>query len=169
VGQDLEQVVGEPGFAARLSSQMERIAASVHPSEVTSVVEDISRSLCCNGAVFASFAKEDEDFETYRYIVACEAQWCTLYLARRWFVIDPYLHYAQTHSEPIAADDVPLRTDGQRLFRQHANEQGYKSIAIVPAHTATGRARMGVLYLTSDDPNYFTSDSIRPAKLFLRA
>lgn len=169
MAQRLEQVVCGPTFARELGVQIDRIAASAHASEVTRVLEDIARLLFCNAAVYASFAKEDDSFESYRYVASCPAQWCSLYVSRRWFVIDPYLRYAQIHCEPIAGDDVQLRTEGQRQFREHARQQGFKSIAIVPTHTANGRSRMGLLYLASEDPTYFTSASISAARMFLRS
>jgi DNA-binding CsgD family transcriptional regulator len=165
----LKHVIDEPGFTARLNSDIAKIPQAVHASEVTSVVEDVVRTLGCNAAVFAAFSRDDDNFENYRYIAACPAQWCSSYISRRWFVIDPYLRYAQTHSEIIAADDVPLRTDGQRLFRLRAQEHGFRSIAIVPTHSASGRSRMGVLYMASEDAAYFTQSTVLLAKMFLRA
>ncbi|KWT93420.1 Autoinducer binding domain protein [Variovorax sp. WDL1] len=125
--------------------------------------------LGCNGAVFSSFIQRDEGFESYRYNVACAASLCNLYVEQRWFAIDPFLIYAQQHTEPTVGDEIPLRTQGQRLFRLRAREAGFNSIAVVPCHTAAGRSRMGVLYLTIEDLDYFTIETIALAKMCLRS
>ena len=165
----LAAIVGDPGFVRSVNDAINQIPRQRHPVGVTAIVKEIAGMLRCNGAVFASFTKEDEDHESYRYSVACDASWCALYVEQRWFAIDPFLIYAQRHSEPAVGDEIPLRTAGQRQFRQQARAAGFNSIAIVPCHTAAGRSRMGVLYLTSEDPDYFTRETIVPAKIFLRS
>jgi len=165
----LAAVVGDPDFVRGLNDAMDQISRRAHAWEVTAIVEDVSRMLGCNGAVFASFIRGDEDFESYRYLVACAASWCSLYVEKRWFAIDPFLIYAQHHTEPALGDEIPLRTQGQRQFRMHAREAGFHSIAVVPCHTAAGRSRMGVLYLTSERADYFTRETIAPAKMCLRS
>ncbi|WP_077003246.1 autoinducer binding domain-containing protein [Variovorax sp. KK3] len=159
----------DPVVLRRLNEALRQISQADHVAEATAILREITGLLACNGAVFASFVKNDEDFGSYRYIVACHANWCTRYLEQRWFAIDPFLIYAQHNSKVAVGDDIPLRTEGQRAFRQHARAAGFSSIAVVPCHTAQGRSRMGVLYLTSDDASYFNSESIESAKVWLRA
>lgn len=165
----LAQAVSDPGFIHELTEAINQIPHRAHAVEVTAIVKEVARMLGCNGAVFSSFVQRDEDFESYRYIVACAASWCNLYVEQRWFAIDPFLIYAQQHTEPAVGDEIPLRTQGQRLFRLRAREAGFNSIAVVPCHTAAGRSRMGVLYLTSEDPDYFTLETIALAKMCLRS
>lgn len=169
MAQSLEEVIAEPGFANRINALIGRIPSLEHASEVTEVVGEAAKVMGCNGAVFTSFMREDDSVESYRYNVACAQHWCNVYSAQRWSAIDPYLTYAQIHNEPIAGDDIPLRNEQEHEFRRQADEIGFKSIAIVPSHTAGGRSRMGVLYMTSADPLYFTKASIPNAKMFLRS
>jgi DNA-binding CsgD family transcriptional regulator len=165
----LATTISDSAFIRELGDAINQIPRQTHAAEVTAIVREVAGMLGCNGAVFASFTQGDEDFESYRYIVACAASWCNLYVEQRWFAIDPFLIYAQHHTEPAVGDEIPLRTEGQRQFRQRARETGFNSIAIVPCHTAAGRSRMGVLYLTSEDPDYFTRQTIAPAKMCLRS
>ena len=164
----LAATVSDPAFIRGIDEALHRISQSSHAAEVTAIVEDIADMLGCNGAVFTSFTKDDEDFESYRHIAACAASWCARYVEQRWFAIDPFLIYAQQHTELAVGDEIPLRTEGQRQFRLQARAEGFHSIAVVPCHTAAGRSRMGVLYLTSEDPDYFTRETIVRAKMCLR-
>ena len=165
----LSEVIREPGFAIRLNELIAKVALLKHASEVTQVLLEFVRLLKCNGAVFASFARDDDSFQTHNYFVACDAYWCNRYIKERWYMNDPALVYANVHSEPIAGDDLHFRTGGQRKFREEAREARFRSIAIVPAHSAAGRTRMGVLYLTSADETFFTAQTIPLAKMYLRA
>jgi len=169
MSRSLATTVGDPGFIRKLQEAIDQIHRQTQAVEVTAIVKEVAGMLRCNGAVFASFTQGDEDFESYRYIVACPPTWCSLYVEQRWFAIDPFLIYAQHRTEPVAGDDIPLRTEGQRWFRIRAREVGFNSIAVVPCHTAAGRSRMGVLYLTSEDRDYFTRGSIALAKMCLRS
>lgn len=165
----LESIVGDSDFIRRLSAALNRVLQRAHAVEVTAIVEEVAGLLGCNGAVFASFTKGDEGFESYRYMVACVPSWCNLYVENRWFAIDPFLIYAQRNSEPAVGDEIPLRTEGQRLFRLRAKEAGFNSIAIIPCHTAAGRSRMGVLYLTHEAIDYFNREAMAAAKMCLRS
>lgn len=162
-------VIRQHGFATRLNELIGSVGSLKHATEVTQVLFDIAQLLHCNGAVFASFARDDDSFQTHNYFVACDAYWCNRYINERWYMNDPALVYANIHSEPIAGDDLNFRTSGQRKFRDESREAGFRSIAIVPAHSAAGRSRMGVLYLTSADETYFTAQTIPLAKMYLRA
>ena len=118
----LKEIVLDSAFVVRFNDMIGRVASLQCTSAVTEVLYEVVALMKCNGAVFMSFARQDDSFQSYRYFVACPQFWCNQYVSERWFMIDPALVYAQLHSEPIAGDDIPLSTEGQRIFRQRAYE-----------------------------------------------
>jgi len=136
---------------------------------LTAALWQLNEALGCDGAVFMSFARDDETLESYRYVVACPLAWCNEYNAKAWFTIDPCLLYAMTNTEPALIRDIPLRSTGQKNMMAAASMAGFKSGLVIPAHSSIGRTRMGVLYVGSSDPDFFNAAALARTRILLRA
>lgn len=145
-----------------------QIAESRTSADLTAVMCHFNQVLGLDGSVFVSFAREDDSRESYRFINTCPAAWCQEYNANAWFTNDPFLLYGLENSEPALVDDVPLTTRGQRSMVDAARRFGFKSGIVVPAHSPSGRSRMGVLYMVSSDPDHLNASALQKLRLVLR-
>jgi DNA-binding CsgD family transcriptional regulator len=133
------------------------------------VMYRVNELLGLTGSVFVSFAREDESRESYRFINTMLPAWCQEYNAHAWYTIDPCLLYSLTHNEPALIKDLPLHSRGQRIMMETAKQYGLASGFVIPAHSPSGRSRMGVLYLVSGDPDHLNESALRHLRLVLRA
>lgn len=159
----------DPNLLSRLFEMTERIASFTTTHDLTAAMWHFNETLGLSGSVYASFAREDDSRESYRFINACPAAWCQEYNASAWYTIDPCLLYSLTHNEPALIQDIPLRSRGQKNMMEAAKRCGFASGLVVPAHSPSGRSRMGVLYLGSDDPDYLDQSALKQLRLVLRA
>ena len=88
--------------------------------------------------------------EQYRYLVGCSPRWCYVYHENKWYAIDPFIDYALHNTSPVLVSDVPLSSPGQERLLATAALHGFRSGAIVPAHSAS-TAWVGILYLGTDE------------------
>lgn len=88
------------------------------------------------------------DRKTYRFLIGCAPELCQMYIARKWFMNDPYIEYASTNSAVISCDDICLESEGQQELRETTRSFGFRSGIIAPAHN--GGHLFGVLFLGSD-------------------
>lgn len=159
----------DPSLLTKVLELTEHMASYGSSHELTAAMWRFNELLGLSGSVFASFAREDESRESYRFINACPPAWCQEYNANAWFTIDPCLLYALTHNEPTLIQDIPLRSRGQRNMMEAARRCGFASGIVIPAHSPSGRSRMGVLYLGSNDPQYLDESALKQLRLVLRA
>ncbi len=159
--------------ATDLFSSINQISDSIigasDSGELNAALWQLNEVLGCDGAVFMSFARDDESLESYRYVVACPLAWCNEYNKNAWFTIDPCLLYAMTNTEPALIQDIPLRSLGQKNMMAAASMAGFKSGLVVPTHSSIGRSRMGVLYVGSRDPNFFNETALAKTRILLRS
>ena len=159
----------DPLLLIQVIKLTEEMAGFQTTHELTAAMWHLNELLGLSGSVFASFAREDESRESYRFINACPAAWCQEYNANAWFTIDPCLLYALTHNEPTLIKDIELRSRGQRNMMEAARRCGFASGIVIPAHSPSGRSRMGVLYLGSSDAQYLDQLALKHLRLVLRA
>jgi DNA-binding CsgD family transcriptional regulator len=97
------------------------------------------------------------------------SQFCRAdYLDAGCFAHDPWLAYAAHHSEPIAASSLPvLDAEGQRVIAL-AQQNGFASAALVPAHSGTGHSRISLLCLGSTSPAFFEGEGFGRFRLGAR-
>lgn len=159
--------------AADLFNRINQISDSIieasDSGELNAALWQLNEVLGCEGAVFMSFARDDESLESYRYVVACSLAWCNEYNRNAWFTIDPCLLYAMTNTEPALIKSIPLRSTGQKNMMAAASRAGFNSGLVIPAHSSIGRTRMGVLYVGSRDPNFFDEAALAKTRILLRA
>jgi len=165
----LEDVVHGAGFAETALRVIQRVATAADDGEVLELLHLAKHALGADVAVFASFIRDDDSHESFRFLVAADPRWCLVYQTRGWFANDAWLLYAATHSEPTADTNIPLRTKGQREARQLAAEHGAVSAYIVPAPAGAGLSRLGVLVLGSTRPGFFDSPGVASIKVLARS
>lgn len=161
----LNESTARPEFFADCADVALRVSRSADSGEVAALLAEAASLLGADAAAFASFIKDDETYESYRFIVACDATWCLEYESDACYMSDPWLDYARRHSEPVLADLVVARTDQERAVVDLARRFGFASAVIVPAQAPFGLTRLGALCLGSQVSDYFNSDAF-PAVSF---
>jgi DNA-binding CsgD family transcriptional regulator len=166
--ESLAAVVSAPGYAARALDVILRVARAPDRAAAVELLHDGAHALGAEQAVFASFVRDDESRDSFRFLLACDPVWCFRYQEQGWFADDPWLRYAMTNSEPIAASRIPLRTSRQREFQRLATEFGCASFYIVPAPSSVALSRLGVLGLGSHRAGFFECAAIDAVKILAR-
>jgi len=118
--------------------------------------------------VFLGRDRDSAQREHFRYLIGCPATWCQLYVERKWFMIDPYLHYAMRNSAPILRSTVIPESRGQAEMLSAAAVNGFKSGIALPTHNGSA-SRLGLLVLGSSRPSTETDAQTIAARNHLRA
>jgi DNA-binding NarL/FixJ family response regulator len=134
---------------------VQRVGQSATEGEVLDLLFAAKDALGVEQAVFASFVRDDQSTESFRFLVAADATWCLAYQRQWWYSNDAWLMYAAANTEPAADSKIPLRTQHQKSARELAAAFGVESAYIVPAPAAAGISRIGVLMLGSSTKSYF--------------
>jgi DNA-binding CsgD family transcriptional regulator len=117
-------------------------------------------------AYFVTFVRDDEDLVICRFMLACEASWCRLYLHAGCQHHDPWLVYATHHSEPLVASALDIVAIEHRQVLGLIREGGFHSTLLVPAHSGRSHSRTSLLCLGSRTPGHFEQDQ-RPSHRIL--
>lgn len=165
----LQDVVSEEGFASRALASIQQVSRAADDTEIVGALEKAKRALGADHAAFASFVRDETDTESFRFLLACDPAWCIAYQRHGWYAQDPWLLYAQTHSEPVCASRIPLRTQAQRATAALAATYGVASAYIVPAPSSGSVTRLGVLMLGSRHGDYFEGEATVPIRLLARS
>ncbi len=75
----LSEITKRPEFFANCAEISLRVSKSADASEVAALLGEAASLLGADAAAFGSFVKDDETYESYRFIVACDATWCLEY------------------------------------------------------------------------------------------
>lgn len=151
----LSDVVNTQGFAARAIDVIQHVQNVVDDAEMVELLKEARDALGAEQAVFASFIRNDDSHESFDFINAAHPAWCLTYEQKGWYGKDPWLLYAMMGAEPVCDTAIPLRTKSQREARALAAQFGMVSAYIVPAPSAGGVSRLGVLILGSSVSGYF--------------
>jgi len=151
----LQQITQQPDFLPGLALITQRMAQASDSSEVTALLAEAALLAGADVAAFASFMQDDEFYESYRFILACDPLWCLAYENDACYMHDPWLTYARHHSEPVLAHRLPAKTNKEHGVRALASEYGFVSALIVPSQAPHGLTRLGALCLGSREPGYF--------------
>jgi DNA-binding CsgD family transcriptional regulator len=165
---DLAAFVSEPGYAAHALDVILHVAQAPDRAAAVELLHEGAGALGAEQAVFASFVSDDDSRESFRFLLACDPEWCFRYQEQGWFANDPWLQYARSNPEPIAASRIPLRTQRQRDFERLAAEFGCASFYIVPAPSSSRVSRLGVLGLGSSTAGFFESPAVNAVKVLAR-
>ena len=160
----LRDVIAAPDYFARVSEVVLRIEATSEPASLIELLREATGLIGADVAAFMSFIS-DGDCESFRYLLACDPQWCVDYEQQAWYADDPWLAYARRHAEPIRASEVVVYGEPQAAIVRLAEHYGFRSTVIVPAPSSGGLTRLGMLCLGSNGPGFFEGDGFGPFKV----
>ena len=156
----LSEITKSPEFFAGCADVAARVVNGADAGEVAALLAEAGALLGADAAAFASFIKDDEAYESYRFVLACDATWCLEYESGACYMHDPWLEYTRHHAEPVLAERILARTDQERAVVDLARRYGFASAVIVPAQAPYGLTRLAALCLGSAMPDYFNNDSL---------
>lgn len=165
----LRELTGAADFAVMATRVVEQVPAARDEEDACALLREAAGVFGAGAAAFASFVRDDESFESYRFLLACDPRWCDEYLEEAWFASDPWLKHAMDYGTPVRASEIRLRTTAQRRVVALAERYGFRSAAIIPAPSAGGLSRLGVLCLGSDAPGYFEDDGFGKLRILARS
>ena len=93
----------------------------------------------------------------------CSLQWRAIYEERKWYMNDPLIEYAKSHSEPTLNSNIVPVTRGQVDMLKAAALHGFRSGMVVPAHSILGSHEcLGILLIgsSSEMEQHFLSNRI---------
>ena len=164
----LAQIVAAAGYTERITGVAERIVEAKDQATVHALLTEAVHALGAENAVFVSFIRDNADLSACRFMLVCEPDWCRRYLDAGCFANDPWLTYAAHHSEPASASSLPvLDAEGQRVIAL-AQQNGFASAALVPAHSGAGHSRISLLCLGSTSPGFFEGEGFGRFRLGAR-
>jgi DNA-binding CsgD family transcriptional regulator len=160
----LRELTAAPDYFARVSEVVLKIEAAPDAAALVDLLHDAVRQVGADVAFFLSFLR-DGACESFRFLLACDPQWCVAYEREAWYADDPWLAYAKRHVEPIRACDIRLRSETESAVVRLAQRYGFRSAAIVPAPASGGLSRLGMLCLGSHVPGYYEDEGFGSFKL----
>ena len=167
-GPALARIVASAAYTDRVAAIAERIGEARDQATVHALLVEGVLALGAEHAVFVSFIRDNADLSACRFMLVCEPGWCQRYLEAGCFAHDPWLAYAAHHSEPIPASSLPvLDAEGQRVIAL-AQQNGFASAALVPAHSGAGHSRISLLCLGSTQPHFFEGEGFGRFRLGAR-
>jgi hypothetical protein len=165
----LTPITKDGEFFGRIADIAMQITSQLKSSEVAAVLAKASELCGADAAAFASFVKDDEACESYRFILACDPTWCLEYERNACYMHDPWWEYARRHSEPTLADRIPVRTALQAEVVALARRFGFASCILVPAQAPQGLTRLGALCLGSVQPGHFDEHALAAVSVAVSA
>ena len=157
-GRTLAERVAEADYAAKVCEAVARIEAAPDASAVLGLMKWAVNCLGADAGVFTSFVRDDATNLSYRSLLACDSLWGVEYARNGSFLDDPWLHHALCSASAIHASELIPAIPAQRTFCEAAAKFGFASAVIVPAPSAAGLSRVGVLCLGSATEGYFEAD-----------
>jgi len=150
----LREVCDSPEHFSGIVSLVEQLAAQSSAPELVSTLRDATRRLGADASYFASFVREDKDFDSFRLLVACDPVWSLQYEGKDCFAADPWLRYARSHTEATLSADLKAANEREQRTVDLATRYGFNSAFVVPAPVGRG-SRTGVLVLGSRRNDFF--------------
>ena len=163
----LRDLIAAPDYFARVSEVVLRIETTSDPASLVQFLREATGLVGADVAAFVSFI-DDGECESFRYLLACDPQWCVDYEQRAWYADDPWLAYARRHAEPIRASEIASSGPVQAEVVRLAEKYGFRSTAIVPAPSSGGLSRLGMLCLGSSSAGYFEEAGFGAVKVVAR-
>lgn len=127
------------------------------PEQASEILREFVSEFGATSAIFASYVIGDPTLDSYRFVLAADIQLCDTYLKRYWFLNDPCICYANSHTEPVRIEQIPTSTAAQREILDEAAKYGFRSGFVVPVHGSAASSRAGVLFVGSEDPLRFST------------
>jgi Autoinducer binding domain len=165
----LHEVTTTADFAGRVSELVQRVTQAADEEAACALLWQATQVFGAHACAFASFVRDDDSYESYRFLLACDPCWCHEYLEKAWFASDPWLKHAMDFGTPVRGSDVAITSEGQRAVVELAVRYGFASAAVIPAPSSGGMSRLGVLCVGSNVQGYFDGDGFGPFKVMARS
>jgi DNA-binding CsgD family transcriptional regulator len=165
----LLDITAAPGFTLEAARVVEQVAQVAQEEDACSLLREASAVFGADAAAFASFIRDDDSFESYRFLLACDPRWCDEYLEEAWFAADPWLKHAMEHGTPARASEIATETCAQRSVVALAQRYGFRSAAVIPAPSAGSMSRLGVLCLGSERSGFFEGEGFAKLRIVARS
>lgn len=159
----LTRILAEPGFFEGIARLAVRLTNELDIGEVCTRLSDAANLYGAEAAAFATFVKEDESFDSYRAVLACDPTWCLEYEQRAGYMDDPWLEHSRHSSEPKLTQDIRARTQRQQEIIDLAASFGFRSGIVVPVHAPSGLTRIGALCIGSSHAEHFDAATLTAA------
>ena len=156
----LTAITKDGEFFRRFADLAMRVTPELASGEVAAILAEASDLCGADAAAFASFVKDDEACESYRFIVACDPTWCLEYESSASYMHDPWLEYTLHHAEATLAERIPARTVQGIEVVALARRFGFASAVVIPAQAPQGLTRLGALCLGSHKAGYFDEQTL---------
>lgn len=164
----LRELSAAPDYAGRVSKAILDIEHASDPAAAVELLREAAIQMGADVAAFLSFIRDDKTHVSFRYLLACDPQWCVDFEEQAWYTDDPWLAYARSHSEPARGRDIVPTSPSQDKAIRLAERYGFCSTVIVPAPSSGGLSRVGLLSLGSTTPGYFDDEGFPILKLLAR-
>lgn len=102
-----------------------------------------------------------------RYLVGCRPSWTQQYIARLWYMNDPYVTYARTNVAPALTSHVNVHRVDHWLVTE-ARMHGFASGIVVPAHIH-GHGLVGLLHVSNSIRAPAGEDALWDNRVLFRA
>ena len=143
------------GYAREISAVARQIAAASSQSAALDLLRQGTQALGAECSALFNFARDHRDISSCRVMLACDPAWGRGYLDGGLIAQDPWLRYAERHTEPIRINQTAVSSPDPTPRLGLAASGGFVSAVLVPAHSALGRSRVSLLCLGSSTPGYF--------------
>ena len=153
---------------AGVRATVDRIQRPRDRADLLVALTEVSRCLGADAAFYVNSFRPLGKPASHRLIVACDPAWSQEYEGLSGIGRDPWLRYAECHSKPVRASDIPVQNDDEQAVVALARRHGFRSAAILPVHSAGGGDRSGAMVLGSDAEGYFEDDDFRAAMTLAR-
>jgi len=155
-------------YMARLSALIREMQSAYEHTQAVEILQEATLRMGAEASIFASFIREGKTSISYRLLLACDPARLAEHERPHGDDLDPWLTYAQKHSEPVRSSEIPMVGDAARATVELAQRFGFRSAVIVPAPSGGGLSRTGVLCLGSSRPGYFDDEGYVTLKVVAR-
>lgn len=164
-GRTLTQITNSPDYFPKVSAIVAQLQYVTSQPSALTLLYQATELLGADASVFASFVRDDETHDSYRFLLACDPQWCQAYEKISPFPNNPWLTYACSHSDPILGHKITVYNQKQEQAVKVAENYGFRSSVVIPAPSSGGISRLGVLCVGSNQAHFF-EDTGYPAFKF---
>lgn len=164
----LADLVNDERYTARVSGIAERIASAPDQAELHRLLRAGTAALGAERAAFVSFEKDKAELSSCRFMLDCSPRWCQQYLELGGPRIDAWVRYAARESEPIVASALNIVDPAQRTLAALAEDAGFVSALLVPAHSGESHARVSLLCIGHSTRRYFEADGFSRLRISAR-
>ena len=157
---DLATITSQPEFFSDMAALSMAIAENTDADEVSELLMRATQRMGAEQAAFASFRKDEEAHDSYRFVMACDPAWCLEYEQSACYLDDPWLEYTRSHADPVLAAQIQPRTKRAQEVVDLSRRYGFASAIIVPAQPPLGLTHLGALCVGSPREGYFSAEAL---------